>query len=45
VPQATKISPREQQTIDKVTQSRVYKYSLSQAQQGDAILVLSPLAA
>jgi hypothetical protein len=45
VPQAAKISPREQQTIDKVTQSRVYKYSLSQAQQGDAILVLSPLAA
>ena len=45
VPAATKITPREQQTIDTVTQSRVYKYSLSQAQQGDAILVLDPLAA
>jgi hypothetical protein len=45
VPAAAKISPREQQTIDTVTQSRVYKYSLSQAQQGDAILVLDPLAA
>jgi hypothetical protein len=45
VPLPTKISPREQQTIDTVTQPRVYKYSLSQAQQGDAILVLAPLAA
>jgi len=45
VPLPTKISPREQQTIDTVTQPRVYKYSLSQAQQGDAILVLAPLSA
>jgi hypothetical protein len=45
VPLPKKISPREQQTIDTVTQPRVYKYSLSQAQQGDAILVLAPLAA
>ena len=44
VPLPTRISPREQQTIDSTTQSRVYKFSLSQAQQGDAILVLQPLA-
>jgi hypothetical protein len=45
VPQATAINPREVQTIDAATQTRIYKYSLSQAQQGDAILVLAPLAA
>jgi len=45
VPLPTTITPREQQTIDTETQARVYKYSLSQAQQGDAILVLAPLSA
>jgi hypothetical protein len=39
------ISRKEQQTIDAVTEPRVYKFSLSQAQQGDAILVLAPLSA
>jgi hypothetical protein len=45
VPLPSAISRREQQTIDAVTESRVYKFSLSQAQQGDAILVLDPLTA
>jgi hypothetical protein len=39
------ISRSEQQTIDATTESRVYSFSLSQAQQGDAILVLAPLPA
>jgi len=45
VPLPSTISAREQQTIDSTTQSRVYKFSLSQAQTGDAILVLSQLTA
>ena len=45
VPLPTTIPAREVQTIDAVTESRVYSFSLSQAQQGDAILVLAPLAA
>ena len=45
VPLPSAISRREQQTIDATTESRVYKFSLSQAQNGDAILVLSPLSA
>jgi hypothetical protein len=36
---------REVKTIDSVTDPRVYSFSLSQAQQGDAILVLAPLPA
>jgi len=44
VPLPATISAKEQQMIDSTTQSRVYKFSLSQAQQGDAILVLQPLA-
>ncbi len=44
VPLPTAITAKEQETIDSTTQSRVYKFSLSQAQQGDAILVLQPLA-
>jgi hypothetical protein len=39
------IPAREVQVVDATTQSRVYSFSLSQAQQGDAILVLAPLAA
>ena len=42
VPLPSAISRREQQTIDAATESHVYKFSLSQAQQGDAILVLDP---
>lgn len=45
VPLPSAINRREQQTIDAVTETRVYKFSLSQAQQGDAILVLDPLTA
>ena len=45
VPLPSGITRKEQQTIDEVTETRVYKFSLSQAQQGDAILVLAPLAA
>jgi hypothetical protein len=45
VPLPSAITPKEQQTIDAVTQAKVYSFSLSQAQQGDAILVLAPLAA
>jgi hypothetical protein len=45
VPLPSRISRKEQQTIDEVTEPRVYKFSLSQAQQGDAILVLAPLSA
>lgn len=44
-PLPSTISRREQQTIDATTESRVYSFSLSQAQQGDAILVLAPLPA
>ncbi len=39
------IPAREVQAIDTVTEPRVYSFSLSQAQQGDAILVLAPLSA
>jgi hypothetical protein len=45
VPLPETITRREQQTIDATTESRVYKFSFSQAQTGDAILVLSPLTA
>lgn len=45
VPSPTTINAREQQTIDSTLGSRVYKFSLSQAQQGDAILVLAPFKA
>jgi hypothetical protein len=45
VPLPSAISRREQQTIDGATEARVYKFSLSQAQQGDAILVLAPFTA
>ena len=45
VPLPATIPAREVQTIDSVTESRVFSFSLSQAQQGDAILVLAPLAA
>jgi len=46
VPLPSTISAREQQTIDATTQARVYKFSgLSQAPNGDTILVLSQLAA
>lgn len=39
------IPATEVRAIDSVTEPRVYSFSLSQAQQGDAILVLAPLPA
>jgi hypothetical protein len=39
------ITRREQQTIDSTTESKVYSYSLSQTQTGEAVLVLSPISA
>jgi hypothetical protein len=44
-PLPSSIPPKEQRTIDAVTEPRIYKFTLSQAQQGDAILVLAPLTA
>lgn len=43
-PLPSSIGNKEQQTIDAATESRVYSYSLSQAQNGDAVLVLAPVA-
>jgi hypothetical protein len=45
VPLPSSIPSKEQETVDAATEPRVYKFSLSQAQQGDAILVLAPLTA
>jgi hypothetical protein len=45
VPLPAAIPAREVHVIDAVTEARVYKFGLSQAQQGDAILVLTPLPA
>jgi len=45
VPLPSKITPGEQQRIDGITQPRIYKFGLSQTQQGDAVLVLAPLQA
>jgi len=39
------ITAREVRLVDATTESRVFSFSLSQAQQGDAILVLAPLPA
>jgi hypothetical protein len=39
------IPAREVHSIDSITEPRVFSFSLSQAQQGDAILVLAPLPA
>jgi hypothetical protein len=45
VPLPASIPPDEVHTVDAVTEPRVYKFSLAQAQTGDAILVLQPLSA
>jgi hypothetical protein len=44
-PLPNSISRTEQQTIDGTTESKVYQFGLSQAQNGDAVLVLNPLPA
>jgi hypothetical protein len=45
VPLPAKITSTEEQRIDAVTQPRIYKFGISQTQQGDAVLVLTPLQA
>lgn len=45
VPLPAAIPAREVHVIDSVTEPRVYKFGFSQAQTGDAILVLTPLPA
>jgi hypothetical protein len=44
-PQPSTIPAREVRVVDTTTGSRIYSFSLSQAQQGDAILVLAPIPA
>ena len=44
-PLPSKITAREQQRVDAATLDRIYKFGLSQTQQGDAVLVLAPLQA
>jgi hypothetical protein len=44
-PLSNTITAREVRLVDATTESRVFSFSLSQAQQGDAILVLAPLPA
>lgn len=44
-PLASGITRTEQQTIDATTESKVFSFGLSQAQNGDAVLVLAPIAA
>jgi hypothetical protein len=45
VPLPTTIPPREVRAIDATTEPRVYSFSLSQAQNGDAVFVFAPLPA
>lgn len=44
-PLPNEITRNEQQTIDATTESKVFQFGLSQAQNGDAVLVLQPTAA
>jgi len=43
VPLPSTITAREQKTIDSTTGARIYTFGLSQTQQGDAVLVLTPI--
>jgi hypothetical protein len=45
VPLPMKIPAREVRAIDATTEPRVYSFSLSQAQNGDAVFVFAPLPA
>jgi hypothetical protein len=45
VPLPTHITAKDQQQVDALTESRTYKFGLSQTQQGDAVLVLDPIQA
>ncbi|MGH3048904.1 MAG: hypothetical protein ACRDLK_02015, partial [Gaiellaceae bacterium] len=42
-PLANTISAKEVRLVDATTESRYFSFSLSQTQQGDAVLVLAPL--
>jgi hypothetical protein len=44
-PLPNQITSTERSRIDGVTEPRIYKFGLSQTQQGDAVLVLQPLQA
>ena len=44
-PLPSQITPREQQRIDGLTLTRMYKYGVSQTQQGELVLVLQPIKA
>lgn len=44
-PLPNQITPKEQQRVDALTESKTYKFGLSQAQTGEAVLVLTPLTA
>ena len=45
VPLPSTIPAREVQVVDSVTEPRVYKFGVAQAQTGDFVLVLTPLPA
>jgi hypothetical protein len=45
VPKPGSMPPRERQLVDATTGSRAYSFSLTRAQDGNAILILAPLAA
>jgi hypothetical protein len=45
VPLPNQISARDQSRIDALTESKIYKFGLSQTQQGEPVLVLDPAAA
>jgi hypothetical protein len=45
VPAVSSIPARDTATINKTTGTRIYSFSLSQSQLGDAILVLAPIPA
>jgi hypothetical protein len=45
VPLPNQITARDQSRIDALTESKIYKFGLSQTQQGDAVLVLDPATA
>ena len=45
VPLPAKIPAREVHVVDSVTEPRVYKFGVAQAQTGDFVLVLTPLPA
>ena len=45
VPLPNQITARDQSRIDALTESKIYKFGLSQTQQGDPVLVLDPATA